>query len=153
MKPRAVRPGNSSVCTTSAQLQQPQNQQLLKSLLTPHRGQEEDNPQHTRHIKDFNYTVHAVTPLKRVWKHCIIIETRINREHRSSWNSKILVSSTHVLYSVKAQEKQKPIYSTTAFQQHAVFAKDNTGNPFWETPGPPSTPEKTCNYHTNNSCT
>lgn len=59
----------------------------------------------------------------------------------------ILVSSIHVLYSLKAQEKESPIYSTTMFQKHAVFTKDNAGNLFWETSGPQPTPKKTCNYH------
>lgn len=42
----------------------------------------------------------------------------------------LLVASVQVLHSVKAQVEKSPIYSTTMFQQHAVFATDNTGKLF-----------------------
>lgn len=62
----------------------------------------------------------------------------------------LLVASVQVLHSVKAQVEKSPIYSTTVFQQHAVFATDNTGKLFWETssipsPASPFPPPKTCN--------
>lgn len=113
MKSRAVRPGSSSMCTTSAGLQKPQHQRLLKSLLTPHlkslltphRGQDEDNPQHARHLMDLNHTVHTITPLKTLY---IYINTWINRENLSSSNSETNFS---VFYSCtvfcKATRKAK----------------------------------------------
>lgn len=76
MKPRAVRPGDSSVCTTSAAAESAIAEITAYTTI----GRDENNPQHARHLKDLNYTVHPVTPLKRVWRHCTLIKTQINRK-------------------------------------------------------------------------